>query len=38
MFLARMTVLKALHRHEVRDINPNAKGHHWGERKLKRDE
>jgi hypothetical protein len=38
MFLARMAVLKALHRHEVRQFNPNAKEHHWGKRTLKRDE
>jgi hypothetical protein len=29
MFLARMARLKAIHRHEVRKINPNAKDHHW---------
>jgi hypothetical protein len=38
MFLARMAVSKALHRHEVREFNPDAKEHHWGKRKLKRDE
>jgi hypothetical protein len=38
MFLARMAVLKALHRHEVRQFNPDAKEHHWGKRRLKRDE
>jgi hypothetical protein len=28
--LARIGVMKALHRHEVRQFNPNAKDHHWG--------
>ena len=36
--LARIGVMKALHRHEVRQFNPNAKDHHWGKRKLKRDQ
>ncbi|MBR1251771.1 hypothetical protein JQ609_33260 [Bradyrhizobium sp. AUGA SZCCT0169] len=38
MFLARMATLKAIHRHEVRQFNPDAKEHHWGKRKLKRDQ
>lgn len=38
MPLARMAVLKALHRHQVRQFNPDAKEHHWGKRKLRRDE
>ncbi|CAN7312551.1 hypothetical protein LJR220_001653 [Bradyrhizobium sp. LjRoot220] len=38
MFLARMATLKALHRHEVRQFNPDAKEHHWGKRRLKRDQ
>jgi hypothetical protein len=29
IFLARMAVMKALHRHEVRAFNPGAKEHHW---------
>ncbi|MBR1193873.1 hypothetical protein JQ634_35385 [Bradyrhizobium sp. AUGA SZCCT0240] len=37
IFLARMATLKAIHRHEVRQFNPNAKEHHWGRRRLKRD-
>jgi hypothetical protein len=32
MFMARMATLKAIHRHEIRRFNPDAKG------KLKRDE
>ena len=38
VFLARMAVLKALHRHDVRQFNPDRKDPHWGKRKLKRDE
>jgi len=38
MFMARIGVLQALHRHEDRQFNPDAKEHHWGKRKLKRDE
>jgi hypothetical protein len=34
---ARIAALKAIHRHEARQFNPNAKEHHWGKRKLKRD-
>ncbi|WP_212440061.1 hypothetical protein [Bradyrhizobium sp. AUGA SZCCT0431] len=30
MILARMVTLKAIHRHEVRQFNPDAKEHHWG--------
>jgi hypothetical protein len=37
MFMARMAVSKALHRHRVVQFNPDAKEHHWGKRKLKRD-
>jgi hypothetical protein len=39
MFMARIGVLQALHRHEVRQFNPAAKKEpHWGKRKLKRDQ
>lgn len=38
MFLARMAVLKALHRHEFRKFNPDAKEHHWGKRRPKREQ
>jgi hypothetical protein len=38
MFLARIGVLRALHRHEGRQFNPARKDPHWGKRKLKRDE
>jgi hypothetical protein len=38
MLHAVIGMLKALHRHEVRQFNPDAKEHHWGKRKLKRDE
>src|SRR5437588_12474450 len=37
LFLARMATLQAIHRNEVRQFNPDAKEHHWGKRKLKRD-
>jgi hypothetical protein len=33
--LARIGVMRALHRHDVRQFNPDAKEHHWGKRKLK---
>lgn len=38
MFFANMAVLQALHRHEPHVFNPDRKDHHWGKRKLKRDE
>ena len=38
MFLARIATLQAIHRNEVRQFNPDAKDHHWGKRKLKRDQ
>jgi hypothetical protein len=36
--LARIGVMRALNRHVQRVFNPDAKTHHWGKRKLKRDE
>jgi hypothetical protein len=36
--MARIGVMKALNRHVVRVFNPDAKQHHWGRKKLKRDE
>lgn len=36
--MARIGVLKALYRHVERVFNPDAKKHHWGKRKLKRDQ
>jgi hypothetical protein len=36
--LARIGVMKALHRNEVRVFNLDRKDTHWGKRKLKRDE
>jgi hypothetical protein len=38
MFLARIAVLRAIHRNDARVFNPNRKDTHWGKRKLKRDE
>jgi hypothetical protein len=35
---ARIGVLQALNRHVERVFNPHRKDHHWGRRKLKRDE
>src|ERR1700730_4930828 len=36
--LARIGVMQALNRHVVREFNPDRKDHHWGKRKLKRDQ
>ena len=36
--LARIAVMKALNRNVVLAFNPDAKKHHWGKRKLKREE
>ena len=38
LMLARIGVLKALHRGVVREFNPDRQDTHWGKRKLKRDE
>jgi hypothetical protein len=38
LMLARIGVLKALHRGMVREFNPDRKDTHWGKRKLKRDQ
>jgi hypothetical protein len=35
--LARIGVMRALHRNVVREFNPDYKETHWGKRKLKRD-
>ena len=35
---ARIGVMRALNRHVERVFNPDRKDHHWGKRKLKRDE
>ena len=35
---ARISVMRALNRHVERVFNPDRKEHHWGRRKLKRDE
>jgi hypothetical protein len=34
---ARIGVMKALNRGQVRELNPARKDHHWSKRKLKRD-
>ena len=36
--LARIGVMKALNRRQVREFNPDRKPHHWGKRKLARDQ
>jgi hypothetical protein len=36
--MARIGIMKALNRGHVREFNPAAKQHHWGRKKLKRDE
>ncbi len=35
---ARIGMLRALNRHVERVFNPDRKEHHWGKRKLRRDE
>jgi hypothetical protein len=35
---ARVGVMRTLNRHHVREFNPDRKEHHWGKRKLKRDQ
>jgi len=36
--LARIGIARALNRHVPRTFNPDRKDHHWGKRKLKRDQ
>jgi hypothetical protein len=38
LFFARAATLQAIHRNKERVFNPNRKEHHWGKRKLKRDQ
>src|SRR5205814_328526 len=38
MFFARAATLQAIHRNDERVFNPDRKDHHWGKRKLKRDQ
>jgi hypothetical protein len=38
LLFARVATLQALHRHTERLFNPDRKDHHWGKRKLKRDQ
>ena len=38
MIFARMGMLQAVHRHRKRVFNPDRKDHHWGKRKLKRNQ
>jgi hypothetical protein len=36
--MARIGVMRALNRHQVREFTDTGKKHHWGKRKLKRDQ
>jgi len=36
--LAHIGMLKAINRHKPREFTPSRKPHHWGKRKLKRDQ
>jgi hypothetical protein len=38
LFFARAATLQAIHRSEKRVFNSDRKDHHWGKRKLKRDQ
>jgi hypothetical protein len=38
MIFAQMGMLRAIHRQRERVPNPDRKEHHWGKRKLKRDQ
>jgi hypothetical protein len=35
---AHIGIMRALNRDQVREFNPSRKEHHWGKRKLKRDQ
>jgi hypothetical protein len=35
--LARIGIMQALHRHEIREFDRDRKPHHWGKPKLARD-
>jgi len=38
MIFAQMGMQQAIHRQHKRVFNPDRKDHHWGKRKLKRDQ
>jgi hypothetical protein len=38
LLFARAATLQAIHRNKKRSFNPDRKDHHWGKRKLKRDQ
>jgi hypothetical protein len=38
MFFAQAATLQAIYRNRDRVFNPDRKDHHWGKRKLKRDQ
>jgi hypothetical protein len=38
MIFASMGMMQAINRHQVKEFDTSRKPHHWGKRKLKRDE
>jgi hypothetical protein len=38
MIFARIGMMRAINRHRVREFDTSRKPHHWGKRKLKRDQ
>lgn len=38
MIFARMGMMQAINRHRVKEFDTSRKPHHWGKRKLRRDE
>jgi len=38
MMFARIGMMRAINRHRVREFDTSRKPHHWGKRKLKRDQ
>jgi len=38
MMFAQMGMMQAINRHRVKEFDTSRKPHHWGKRKLKRDE
>lgn len=38
MIFAQMGMLQAIHRHHVREFETTRKPHHWGKRKVRRDQ
>ena len=38
MIFARMGMMQAINRHHVREFDTSRKPHHWGKRRLRRDQ